>query len=165
MMRPRSIWESFLTQALSTAEGLSFQNVWKRMRINKWWVKHLLIWRTCSRWRKNTSSFLVSSTVNEIAGFNSKFVRAVDVFDITRGIWREFSAPDGFGNLVSSSVVPIPDDGFVIIGGKNEVRNSLLSRSMEWLKMKFWSSMWNTWKLCLQTGDCLKGYTASVHAW
>jgi hypothetical protein len=84
---------------------------------------------------------LVSSTVNEIAGFNSKFVRAVDVFDITRGIWREFSAPDGFGNLVSSSVIPIPDDGFVIIGGKNEVRNSLLSRSMEWLKMKFWSSM------------------------
>jgi len=45
----------------------------------------------------------------------------VEVFDVTRGIWRQFDIGDqGIGHRTKSHVLPISEDSLAVIGGKDE---------------------------------------------
>lgn len=54
-----------------------------------------------------------------IAGFNEKFLTSVEVFDVTRGIWREFK--ELCSHRTKFQVQPINEDTLAILGGKDEV--------------------------------------------
>ena len=45
----------------------------------------------------------------------------MEVFDVTRGIWRQFDIGDqGIGHRTKSHVLPISEDSLAVIGGKDE---------------------------------------------
>jgi len=44
---------------------------------------------------------------------------SIEVFDVTRGVWRQFGS--GGESLQQGALVQIPGEGFAYIGGRNEV--------------------------------------------
>ena len=54
-----------------------------------------------------------------LAGFNERFMTSVEVFDITRGIWREFA--DACSRRTKFSAVQISEEQILVMGGKDEV--------------------------------------------
>ena len=58
-----------------------------------------------------------------MSGFNEKYVTSIEVFDVTRGIWRDFDFEGGescIGNRTKAQLVPIFEDCLALIGGKDE---------------------------------------------
>jgi hypothetical protein len=55
------------------------------------------------------------------SGFNEKFLTSVEVFDVTRGIWREFL--NTCQNRTKFSAIQLTEDHILLFGGKDEVRN------------------------------------------
>lgn len=53
------------------------------------------------------------------SGFNEKFLTSVEVFDVTRGIWREFTEIC-CGHRTKFAVLPVNEDTLAIFGGKDE---------------------------------------------
>lgn len=60
-----------------------------------------------------------------LAGFNDRFLTTVEVFDVTRGIWREFK--DACPTRAKFSVLALNDESILLFGGKDEVRKNRLS--------------------------------------
>ena len=57
----------------------------------------------------------------DLAGVSQQFETSVEVFDVTRGIWRQFDIADqGIGNRTKAHVLPISEDSLAVIGGKDE---------------------------------------------
>lgn len=58
------------------------------------------------------------------SGFNERFVTSIEVFDVTRGIWRDFNYAQGTSSSIASrtktQVVSIFEDSLAVIGGKDE---------------------------------------------
>ena len=58
------------------------------------------------------------------SGFNDRFVTSIEVFDVSRGIWRDFNFGQGPSSSISSrtktQVVAIFEDSLAVIGGKDE---------------------------------------------
>ena len=54
-----------------------------------------------------------------LAGFNDRFLTTVEVFDVTRGIWREFK--DACPTRAKFSVLALNDESILLFGGKDEV--------------------------------------------
>lgn len=62
----------------------------------------------------------------DLGGFNESFATSVEVFDVSRGIWRDFTIGIQVGNRTKCQVHAISDDSLAIIGGKDEVKLLLL---------------------------------------
>ena len=55
------------------------------------------------------------------SGLKDKKSNSVEVFDVTRGIWREFDINgDNISSRTKAQVIPIFDDSLAIIGGRDE---------------------------------------------
>eukprot|EP00350_Pseudokeronopsis_sp_OXSARD2_P001767 CAMPEP_0170547266 /NCGR_PEP_ID=MMETSP0211-20121228/5624_1 /TAXON_ID=311385 /ORGANISM="Pseudokeronopsis sp., Strain OXSARD2" /LENGTH=66 /DNA_ID=CAMNT_0010852173 /DNA_START=2646 /DNA_END=2846 /DNA_ORIENTATION=- len=52
------------------------------------------------------------------SGFNERFLTSVEVFDVTRGIWREF--PNANQGRTKFQAVAISEENIIIMGGKDE---------------------------------------------
>ena len=79
---------------------------------------------TSSRCKRSTFLFLVPNTsINYIAGFNERFLTSVEVFDVTRGIWREFN--ETCPHKTKFQALQIQDDQILIIGGRDEVIHAI----------------------------------------
>lgn len=54
------------------------------------------------------------------SGFNEGFLTSIEVFDVTRGIWRVFS--EACVHKIKFSAVQVSPDTIVLLGGKDEFK-------------------------------------------
>ena len=52
------------------------------------------------------------------SGFNDRFLTSVEVYDVTRGIWREFS--DLCSHRTKFNSIQVSEESILLLGGKDE---------------------------------------------
>lgn len=79
-----------------------------------------------------------------IAGVNEKFLKSLEVFDVNRGLWREFKNVSS--NRTKFGIVKADErDGFIMFGGKDEY--GIQSDEVEEFSIKQMKSYLADWKL------------------
>mmetsp|Transcript_17829 Transcript_17829/g.12782 ORF Transcript_17829/g.12782 Transcript_17829/m.12782 type:complete len:151 (+) Transcript_17829:463-915(+) len=87
-------------------------------------------------------------------GFNERFLNSVEVFDVTRGIWREF--PGAVSARTKFQAVQVGPEQILLLGGKDEF--GVPTDEVDEFNIKDMRSFPADWRL----PSCLSGFSACM---